>query len=408
MKDNFSSTPEKKLKKVNSILKRQFGMVIKPDADLNTLKSMKENVMRSIDNLKISGRVSNRDPELSKNLLILEGVKAVIEKHQLNEYDGHMAQRFGKVVDWLVDYVYKNIELGDDFEEAMAEGMKQYRSSKYRFDDLDVQTQVRSRVMQALKKNHMDEGGMPMLDLEFNEADPWSTGAEKVQDKGQLDPAIMANIQSKHAQRKMGESKVKEMKRNYVKELRKLLEDEAVDQAEVLVAAKGFSGELQDIIQKIGRMQNEDLSPVVDQMRQAYGADTAMQFQQSMHGELDQIISELRNAKGQIDQAVDGMASGGGSMDAEPMGVDPMADPSMGDELGMDDGMGDGMDDGMGDPMDPMAGDDMGGADAAAMGDEPLGRMAKESKQSRLEKQILEMQRTVNEMKRLKESKRKK
>ena len=55
--------------------------------------------------------------------------------------------------------------------------------------------------------------------------------------------------------------------KNLVKNLRRLLETE-VSQAEVMMAAKKFAEELQEMVEKIGRLQNEDLPPVTDQMRE--------------------------------------------------------------------------------------------------------------------------------------------
>ena len=161
---------------------------------------------------------------------------------------------------------------------------------------------------------------------------------------------------------------------NYVKSLRSLLESE-VEQAEVLIAAKGFAQELQDMIEKVGRLQNEDVGPVTDQMRDTYGNQMAERFNEEMDGALQEILDNLKVTQGRINSAVNDIAEGripSGHSDMDSM--DDELDP-MGDEL-----------DPMGSELDPMGDelDDFGG-DAAAAGpiDEPLGRGMKESKRDK-------------------------
>lgn len=397
MIDKFTSAPQKRLNKVNRQLKRQFGVTINPESAKDELIAMKESISEINDSLKLRGKTSHRDPEMSKNLLMIEGLSAAIEIQEVLE-ESLMREQYMKIVDWLANYVYRNVVVGDDFDDAMREGMKQYRSSKYRFNDETVETDVKNTVMNKLRDTKFD-GDMDQLATE--ETDPWTMdGSNGSSAPERPEAGYLAKIRARAAQRKLSNEQVSEMKRNYVKELRQLLESE-VDQAEVLVAAKGFSSELQDIIQKIGRMQNEDLSPVVDQMRQAYGADVAQEFQQGMHSDLDGIIASLRQTKSEIDQAVDGMANGGGMMGADGgMGMEVGMDDGMGDELEMDAEMGGDM--GM-EPEDPALSDEMaddfGGADAAAMDDEPLGRMAKESKIAKMQAQMRSLEESIAKMK---------
>lgn len=199
-----------------------------------------------------------------------------------------------------------------------------------------------------------------------------------------------------------------EKKAGYVKELRSLLEAE-VNEAEIIIAVKGIGKSIQEMTEKIGRLQNEDLPPLSDQVRETYGVNTASQFQQSTSQALQSVMEALHSAKESVDQTVLTMAGEGDDsmvdtdMDA-PMD-DGMGDELGGDELGMDDGMGDDL--GLGDEM---GGDDLGLGDE--MGDleggdefgaeEPLGRAAKESVQSKKRK-IAEMQKMIAKAKRLKE-----
>jgi hypothetical protein len=162
------------------------------------------------------------------------------------------------------------------------------------------------------------------------------------------------------------------MNKNYVKTVRTLLESE-IEQAEVIIAAKGFAQELQNMIEKVGRLMNEDLGPVVDQMREAYGNEVSANFGEMMGSQMQEVIDELRISKDKIDDSVDAIASG--QMPSNDVDMD--ADLDMGgDDLDLDAELELGDDD--------MDGDLEADLDMDAeleLDDEPqLGRETKESK----------------------------
>jgi hypothetical protein len=181
---------------------------------------------------------------------------------------------------------------------------------------------------------------------------------------------------------------------NLVKRLRTLLETE-VSQAEVMMAAKGFAQELQEMVEKIGRLQNEDLPPVTDQMRETYGMESASAFQTQIYGALQSVMDALYTAKGQVDDAVGNMAATGqvtASVDMDKdmgMGGEPRVEPPQDDdELDLDN---------IGNELDSE--DEFGGA---AAGEEPLGRAMKS--EATLQKKVLEMKNLVAKVKKLKEA----
>ena len=176
------------------------------------------------------------------------------------------------------------------------------------------------------------------------------------------------------------------MKENLVKNLRRLLETE-VSQAEVMMAAKGFAQELQEMIEKIGRLQNEDLPPVTDQMRETYGTESSSAFQTQIYGALQGVMDALYTAKNQVDDAVSSMASTGQVTASVDMDKDVEAD--MGDMEGEEP------------PADlDNLGDEFGGAEE----EEPLGR-SKKMESRRLQLKILEMKRLIKQAEELREAK---
>lgn len=183
---------------------------------------------------------------------------------------------------------------------------------------------------------------------------------------------------------------------NLVKNLRRLLETE-VSQAEVMMAAKGFAQELQEMVEKIGRLQNEDLPPVTDQMRETYGMESASAFQTQIYGALQSVMDSLYTAKGQVDDAVANMASTG-QVTAQ---VDMDKDINVNVD-GMDDLNAMDVDSEVGADLDNLEGeldseDEFGGAEE----DEPLGRAMKTES---LQRKVAQMQQLVEKAKKLREA----
>ena len=185
------------------------------------------------------------------------------------------------------------------------------------------------------------------------------------------------------------------MKEGYVKQLRQLLEAET-DQAESLIAAKSFSQELQDMVEKLGRLVNEDLPAVSAQMRDSHGADVATGFEDTAGATLSNIMDQLKSSKQELDNSVSAIADGGMpavSNDMDDFGADAELDAEM-DDLDIGDDELEMTDDEL------EMGDELGGMDAAAgPEEEELGRAKKESVQA-LRNKIVEMQGKIARAKR--------
>lgn len=184
-----------------------------------------------------------------------------------------------------------------------------------------------------------------------------------------------------HMRQRVKDKMIKEkdtsvMKEGYVKKLRSLLEAE-VGQAESLVAARSFSQELQGMVEKLGRLMNEDLPTVSEQMRSSYGPDIATGFEDQTIAVLQEVLETLRKSKQEIDNSVaqisDGQAPTAGGMN--DMDVDD-------EEMDLDLDLGDEGDLDLGDELDDLDLGDEGEEAPDAPDDEPLGRAKKESVES--------------------------
>ncbi len=138
-----------------------------------------------------------------------------------------------------------------------------------------------------------------------------------------------------------------------------ITEDVDVEQAEVVMAVRALASDIQDQVERLGRMMNEDLPAIADQVRTEMGMDQAQSFLDTTSQLINTHLEATRAAKEGMDRAV-GMLSGeeiGGLGDTDELG---------GLDADLDDlGLGDAGDD-VADNMDALAGPE----------DEPLGRAA--------------------------------
>ena len=131
-----------------------------------------------------------------------------------------------------------------------------------------------------------------------------------------------------------------------------------VEEAEVVMAARALSNDIQDHIERLGRMVNEDVPAIADSMAHEFGVDQARSFKDGMEQLLASTLDANKAAKEGIDGILSGI-TGEGSM-ASP------EEPGMGDDM-------------MAPALDDAPVDDFDGADAeAGPMDEPLGRAEKE------------------------------
>ena len=144
---------------------------------------------------------------------------------------------------------------------------------------------------------------------------------------------------------------------------RRQLTEGEVGNAEVLLAAKDMVDSIQDTIEKVGKMQNEQLPQLLDSIRDQIGSEQADGFKQAVGATLDTLMQQLQAAREGVDQGVgiltgqapQPMDLGGAGLDDTGMGEVP-APPSS--DLDMEEPESDGF----------------AATDAAVGGPESLGR----------------------------------
>lgn len=420
--NDIGKSPDATFRKINQHLETNYGFKIAEDVSDKDLVAIMEQIEEEISDLKVKGDDARGSSEISKRLLVLEGIKSLRENAMIMQFQ---SPKLDSVVCNLVDYVVDTFEITGmqhgDFERAVARAMDEYRSSRYRFPDDIIEQRVRQDAMARIQADsslssagpsqaisppqaipqeipRMGEGivlSEPDLEDEEEVSLPISNESEKPVPmvRNPRTGQMQADPFAAHAAERNKGTVMKEHA-NLVKNLRRLLETE-VSQAEVMMAAKGFAQELQEMVEKIGRLQNEDLPPVTDQMRETYGMESASAFQTQIYGALQSVMDSLYTAKGQVDDAVANMATTG-QVSAET-DMDIPVD-------GMDDGMGDmDVDSAMDADLDNIAADlDAEDEFGGAAEEEPLGRAMKTES---LQRKVMEMKRLVEKARKLKEAK---
>lgn len=84
---------------------------------------------------------------------------------------------------------------------------------------------------------------------------------------------------------------------------RQLTEGEVSD-AEVLLAAKDMVDSVQDTIEKVGKMQNEQLPQLLDSIRDQLGSEQADAFKNAVGATLSTLMQNLQSAREGVDSGV--------------------------------------------------------------------------------------------------------
>lgn len=148
-----------------------------------------------------------------------------------------------------------------------------------------------------------------------------------------------------------------------------LVQESEMAKSEAILAAKSIVDDVQDMLEKISKMQNEQLPALLDTIRDQISMEKAEAFKGAISPLLQQLAQTLQQGRETADGAARSLAGEGAG---EDMGLGDMGGtdlggvpPMGGEELG---GM----------PGEELGGDAFGATDAAAGGDEELGRERRE------------------------------
>ena len=78
-------------------------------------------------------------------------------------------------------------------------------------------------------------------------------------------------------------------------------EVESVDEAEVVMAVRALADDIQDHVERLGRMVNEDLPAIADQMASEFGLEKAQGFKDNAEGVISSALESAKGAKEGMD-----------------------------------------------------------------------------------------------------------
>jgi hypothetical protein len=157
---------------------------------------------------------------------------------------------------------------------------------------------------------------------------------------------------------------VQEGLNTWLEQQRTQLNEGEVANAEVLLAAKDMVDSVQDAIEKVGKMQNEQLPQLLDSIRDQIGSEQAEAFKNAVGTTLETLMQNLQAAREGVDNGVRVLS---GEQVDNPMAMpgDAGADLSGGDA---------GLPPAPGSDLDADETDGFAATDAATGGAEELGR----------------------------------
>ncbi len=308
----FEKPANEKLAKINEALDTLYGFRVYDTIDIKKLYDVKKDLKTKLKELEatLPFNTANSNAKYMKHVLLAEAIENMIEaKKKDHDKDGDIDS--------------------DDYMAARDKAIKKAMG--------------KDKEKAEMKKQQQD----PRHNQESIE--------EELTDKQKkLPPALQKAIAKKQG------DKPKDKVEEKVESLKALLEQE-VEKAEVVIAAKSIVDEMQDMIEQLGKMQNDELGAVVDQMSYQYGADKAASFNTAVASQLETLLGSLKSAKEAVNNEV--LVLTGEA-------------PAPSDMAPADSDLGDMEDDG--EDLEAPA-DDLTGGDDSASGpeEEPLGRAKK-------------------------------
>ena len=256
---------------------------------------------------------------------------------RLNEY---LKSNFGYEVEGDLDSLR---EAKANLEAKKREMIADYQNKDY------VETMLMLETIKALLKAHLPEGGKHKY---VSDAQRKAVHAKKAEETKE---PKMKKQETKVEEKAVETPKEENLEESLLDQLNKLLEGDAAE-AEITMAARGIVDELQDVVEKLGKIQNDQLGPLADEMAYTHGPEQAEQFKASVDQAIAGLLDSARSTKDSVNSAALVLSGEAPASDMEPATT----------EIGGD------MEDDMKDDIEA----DLSGGDEASSGevDEPLGR----------------------------------
>jgi len=393
---HLNSDNLKRLGKLQNYLTENYDIHVNKVLPKKKLDQAYQNVEKRLVNLRNKSNKFQQDPNYGMNIMVRDALGIMI-----NEGLYYEGETYRKLMDELYEYGCKLAESGDDYDTVMDSCGKKYEAMPARYPKDMILAAIAEQIMpmfngemaEDIEDEILDVIDEPEVKIDVDNSEESPSNFENATEE------MLAQLIGDHLKKddwrefSLGElfaelesvdiekaNKVEKMAKKYgIKDLKEMKQFEAfldelvsemvddtiteeisgtsVEEAEVVMAARALSNDIQDHIERIGRMANEDIPSIADSMAHEFGAQKAADFK----GQMEQLLSTLLDANKSSKEGVDALiGTMTGEESAAPM---PAEDPLAGDM----------MEPAMDEPV-----DDFAGADAeAGPEEEPLGRAEK-------------------------------
>ena len=368
---NFNQTPLDRIKAMNNYLKENHGVKVSGFHTKNKLETVREKAEMHVVRLRNTNKKFNLDPEYAKYLGVRDVIDTMLEEGVYADSPAleGMRQELNAEVQNLMDGGYT-------VDEACAETMNRYRQDpRYAYDDefvlpivikaakayesscnresiesdinepvlrelakevgidletvenydaieeklgtfADVSGKSRDAVVGFLNGLELDSitPGIQMFGAKIGEQNKFTGARQDAIEKGEKEFEVDGKtykVSGDTSDEKAQAKKESKMFDNIVDDM--IAEEVEVEQAEVVMAIRALADDVQNHIERIGRMVNEDIPAIADQMVAEFGVEQAGQIKDQMEQSLQALLDANKVGKDGVD-AVVGQLTGMGSL----------------------------------------------------------------------------------------------
>ena len=368
---NFNQTPLDRIKKMNDYLKENHGVKVTGFHTKNKLETVREKAEMHVVRLRNTNKKFNIDPEYAKYLGVRDVIDTMLEEGVYADSPAleGMRQELNAEVQNLMDGGYT-------VDEACAECMNRYRQDpRYAYDDqfvlpivikaakayesscnresiesdinepvlrelakevgidldtvenydaieeklgtfADVSGKSRDAVVGFLNGLELDSisPGIQMFGAKIGEQNKFTGARQDAIEKGEKEFEVDGKTYKVSGDTKDEEKQAKKESKMFDDIIDEMIAEEVeVEQAEVVMAIRALADDVQNHIERIGRMVNEDIPAIADQMVAEFGVDQAGQIKDQMEQALQALLDANKVGKDGVD-AVVGQLTGMGSL----------------------------------------------------------------------------------------------
>lgn len=342
--NEFKINPQNKIAKLSKHLSEQFGfnlMSMQPKAKLEKVKMVAENALVSI---RGNSKKFQLDPEYAKYLGLRDLTQTLLDEGMYAESPAYesMCNEIKERVRTLMDsgctneeaasqcmneyrkderYAYEDAVILPVVEMACEEYMRDCAESKMEMDELATEMTLEDQIQVALDEGDIENARGLMAQLKEKKAKP---DYIDIDGDGDKEEPMKKAVKDK-------EAKKESMFDDIVNDI--LNEEVDVEQAEVVMAVRALADDIQGHIERIGRMMNEDVPAIADQMRAEMGATQAQQWADTTVGTLNAYLESAKGTKAAMDQQVAGLS---GEEQVGGLGDTGVEEPGLGGDMGGD------------------------------------------------------------------------